>query len=57
MKKPEMNLFGVMLANLISRYLARDRKRAEYIVAQTFPGCRIGRIRKDAGTTKKKEAT
>jgi hypothetical protein len=52
MKKYEASIFGVIIANLISRYLARDRKRAEYIVAQTFPGCRIGRIRKDAGTKK-----
>ena len=56
MKRPEMNLWGIMIANLVSRYLAKDRKRAEYIVAQTFPGHRVGRIRKDFGTTKKKEA-
>ena len=56
MKKPEMNLWGIMIANLVSRYLARDRKRAEYIIAETFKGYRIAKIRKDKGTTKKKEA-
>ena len=55
MKKPEMSIIGVMIANLVSRYLARDKKLAEYIIAETFKGYRIAKIRKDAGT-KKKEA-
>ena len=52
MKKPEMSIIGVMIANLVSRYLARNRKRAEYIVAQTFPGYSLKKTRADKGKKK-----
>ena len=56
MKRPDMSLWGIMIANLVSRYLARNRPRAEFIIRETFKGYRIAKIRKDFGTTKKKAA-
>ena len=48
-----MSFWHDIIPELIAiKYLQADRKRAERLVMETFPGCHIRKIRKDAGIKK-----